>query len=69
MSGPLPLTFSDIREYCELVGWRSADAIMFFADIMAAMDSVYMPYMAHQLKVRQQKEKQRQAAKAKRSRR
>lgn len=46
MSGPLPLSFADVKEYAVTIGLRTSEAILFFADVMAELDSVFLLYAA-----------------------
>ncbi len=41
-SGPSPISFSDICNYAQLVGYTNATDIFFFADVIMECDSVYM---------------------------
>jgi hypothetical protein len=42
MSGPNPLTFREIRDYAEPIGYTSASDLFFFAEVMYACDQVYL---------------------------
>lgn len=42
--------FSEIKEYAETVGIHGAEAITFFADILAGLDDVYLKYMREKQK-------------------
>ncbi len=46
LNGPAPLSFSDVREYAKVVGLNTADAVLFFSDVMAGLDSVYLLHMS-----------------------
>ena len=61
MNGPENLSFSQIRDYCITIGLTTTDAIIFFAEIMAGLDSVYLKHMNKQAVIA----KQRQAAQQK----
>ena len=64
-----PLYFKDITEYARIVGYRAADDLLFFADMMAACDSVFLTLEAEKMKAkRQQDEAKAKAARGRRSR-
>jgi len=62
-SGLLSLTFSDIERYAERIGIRTTEGVLFFADIMAGLDAVYLKFMREKAKRKQAAERAKAARK------
>jgi len=48
-AGPSPLSLSDIVQYARILGLSGTESVLFFVDMIAAMDGEYLKYSAKRI--------------------